>query len=254
MTDPLGRSAGKVLEGVRARIQAGELPDGAQLPTERELAASYGVARNTVRQALDRLEGDGLLVRQVGRGTFVRQAHPNGGGADAAPASAGRDGGGREGAGLERGGPLVTLSQRMREASPADLMEVRLIMEPQAAALAANRASSTDLERIREALRSSISARGLAEFEHWDAQLHLRVFEATKNAVLIDYCRAINRVRDEPAWYQLKKRTVTPELRTVYDRQHSTLVEALGDHDPEATRTAMREHLLRVSKNLLGEG
>jgi DNA-binding FadR family transcriptional regulator len=249
MTDLLGRSAGKVLEGVRGRIQAGELPEGARLPTERELAASYGVARNTVRQALDRLESDGLLVRQVGRGTFVGQGVRQGrqereSGSGAPPASGVR----------EAVGPVVTLSQRMREASPADLMEVRLIMEPQAAALAANRASSTDLERIREALRSSISARGLAEFEHWDAQLHLRVFEATKNAVLIDYCRAINRVRDEPAWYQLKKRTVTPELRTVYDRQHSTLVEALADHDPEATRTAMREHLLRVSRNLLGEG
>ncbi|MEX2630600.1 MAG: GntR family transcriptional regulator [Tistlia sp.] len=240
MTDLLlGRSATLVLEGVRQRIRAGELREGAQLPAERDLAALFGVARNTVRQALERLESEGVLVRQVGRGTFVRQGVREGLNerepASAAPAA-------------------VTLSQRMREASPADLMEVRLIIEPQAAALAANRASSTDLERIREALRHSIAARGLAEFEHWDAQLHLRVFEATKNAVLIDYCRAINRVRDEPAWYQLKKRTVTLELRTVYDRQHGTLVEALADHDPEATRTAMREHLLRVSRNLLGEG
>lgn len=233
----LGRSAARVLEGVRQRIDGGELAAGARLPTERELAALFGVARNTVRQALDRLESDGLLVRQVGRGTFVREA--------AAERPAERANGRASG---------VTLSQRMREASPADLMEVRLIIEPQAAALAANRASSIDLERIREALRHSISARGLAEFEHWDAQLHLRVFEATKNAVLIDYCQAINKVRDEPAWYQLKKRTVTAELRTIYDRQHSSLVEALAEHDPEAARAAMREHLLRVRQNMLGDG
>ncbi len=238
----LGRSAARVLEGVRQRISDGELTAGAQLPTERELASVFGVARNTVRLALDRLEQEGVLVRQVGRGTFVR---PQG-----APGAAAAN----QAANQTAAGQAVTLSQRMRAASPADLMEVRLIIEPQAAALAANRASSTDLERIREALRHSISARGLAEFEHWDAQLHLRVFEATKNAVLIDYCQAINRVRDEPAWYQLKKRTVTAELRTVYDRQHSALVEALGDHDPEATRTAMREHLLRVRRNMLGEG
>lgn len=237
MTDlALGRSAAKVLDGVRQRIQTGELAEGAQLPTERELALSFGVARNTVRQALDRLEDDGILVRQVGRGTFVRRAPERPAAEAPAPLQA------------------VTLSQRMRESSPADLMEVRLIIEPQSAALAANRASSNDIERIREALRASISARGLAEFEHWDAQLHLRVFEATKNAVLIDYCRAINRVRDEPAWYQLKKRTVTPELRTVYDRQHSSLVEALAEHDPEAAREAMRAHLLRVRQNMLGEG
>jgi len=231
MTDvALGRSAAQVLEGLRQKIRSGELTEGAQLPPERELAAVFGVARNTLRQALDRLEEDGLLMRQVGRGTFVRQ------GAEAMPAQS------------------VTLSQRMREASPADLMEVRLIIEPQAAALAANRASSAELDRMREALRHSISARGLAELEHWDAQLHLRVFEASKNAVLIDYCRAINKVRDEPAWYQLKKRTVTAELRTIYDRQHSALVEALADHDPEAARNAMRDHLLRVRQNLLGDG
>lgn len=231
MTDlSLGRSAAKVLEGVSQRIRAGELPEGARLPAERELAVTFGVARNTVRQALDRLESDGILVRQVGRGTFVRR------GLEPPPAQS------------------VTLSQRMREASPADLMEVRLIIEPQAAALAANRASSGDIAQMREALRHSISARGLAEFEHWDAQLHLRVFEASKNAVLIDYCRAINKVRDEPAWYQLKKRTVTAELRTLYDRQHGTLVEALADHDPEAARAAMRDHLLSVRHNLLGDG
>lgn len=231
----LGRSAARVLQGMRERINSGDLPEGSRLPPERELAAIFGVARNTLRQALDHLEQDGILVRQVGRGSFVRQGVP-----ERRPQAGGKQG--------------VTLSQRMRESSPADLMEVRLIIEPQAAALAANRASSTDLERIREALRQSISARGLAEFEHSDALLHLRVFEATKNAVLIDYCQAINRVRDEPAWYQLKKRTVTAELRTIYDQQHGTLVEALAEHDPEAARTAMRTHLLRVRENLLGDG
>ena len=140
----------------------------------------------------------------------------------------------------------------MRRASPSDLMEVRLIIEPQVAMLAASRASADDFTVMETALRNSISARGLAEFEHWDAQLHLAIFRATKNAVLIDYCEAINAARNEPNWYRLKKRTITPELRVTYDRQHSDLVSALKDRDTEAARRYALVHLTMVRDNLLG--
>lgn len=230
MDETLGRAAAGVHAAILGKIQRGELPEGMQLPAERGLAEQYNVARNTVRQALRRLESDGVLTRSVGRGTFVRP-------------------------GVARQGIARSpaLSQRMREASPADLMEVRLIIEPQAAALAATRARAEEIAALGEALRNSIAAKGLAEFEHWDAQLHMAVFEATQNAVLIDYCAAINAVRDEPAWYQLKKRTVTHDLRSVYDRQHSDLVGAIRDRDSEAARAAMRAHLAAVRDNLLGE-
>jgi DNA-binding FadR family transcriptional regulator len=154
---------------------------------------------------------------------------------------------------LRRPSEPFGLSQRMRQASPRDLMEVRLILEPQAAAIAAHRASADDFVRIDAALRNSISARGLAEFEHWDAQLHLAIFEATRNAVLIDYCAAINAVRDEPAWYQLKKRMLTPDLRITYDRQHSDLVAALKSRDAEAARRLAQAHLVTVRDNLIGK-
>lgn len=232
MTQPLGRSAASVRAALLGKIQRGDLAVGDQLPAERAIAQQYGVARNTIRAALARLEGEGILARQVGRGTYVAS-----------------DGGAR---GIARGGRGAGLGQRMREASPADLMEVRLIIEPQAAALAAARARAEDLDLLQDALRNSLSARGLAEFEYWDARLHLAVFEVARNTVLIDYCAAINAVRDEPAWYQLKKRTVTQDRRAEYDSQHSTLVAAIADHDGARAEAAMRTHLLSVRKALLG--
>lgn len=222
---PLGPAAGRVLDSLLGRIQAGELAAGSRLPPERDLAEALGVARNTLRQALDRLEEAGWLVRRVGLGTFVRESRP------AQPAS---------------------LSGRMRAAAPADLMEVRLVIEPAAAALAASRAGAEDLERIEALLRHSVAAKGLAEFEHWDAQLHLSIFQATKNAVLIDYCEAINAVRNEPNWYRLKKRSVTPELRLRYDQQHSAIVQALRDRDPESARRLTWRHLSTVRDSMLG--
>jgi DNA-binding FadR family transcriptional regulator len=218
-------AARRVASEIVRRIDSGIWPDGFQLPTERALASEYGLARNTVRRALKVLADEGRVVRQVGRGTFVRVLPDGDGGA---------------------------ILQRMRAAGPADIMEVRLIIEPQVAALAASRASADDLAQIEQLLRSSIAAKGVAEFEHWDAQLHMAIFRATKNALLVDYCDAINAVRSQPKWYRLKQRAHTPQLRHVYDRQHGAIVAALRDRDPEAARRAQHQHLATVRDNLLG--
>src|SRR5205809_727769 len=95
-----------------------------RLPPDRKLAARYGLARNTVRSAMDRIAPE--LIRVVGRGTYVR--------------AKGR-------------GSLPGVGSHMGDASPAEVMEVRLIIEPQAAALAAHRANSDDLAEIEETLK-----------------------------------------------------------------------------------------------------
>ena len=226
----LSRRLEDVSSALREQIVLGAWPAGQQVPPERELAQHYGLARNTLRRVLRRLEDEGLLERHVGRGTFVRQAAP-------APL------------------PAATTRQevavRLKGASPADLMEVRLIVEPQVVALAASRASASDLQGVEQALKQSIAAKGLAEFEHWDAQLHLRIFRAAKNAILSAWCEAINQVRNEPDWYRLKKRSLTPELRLTYDREHSDIVMALKERDPELARKALAQHLTRVRDSLL---
>jgi DNA-binding FadR family transcriptional regulator len=218
-------SASRVVTDIGRRIDSGVWPDGFQLPPERTLALDYGLARNTVRRALQALEEDGRLVRHVGRGTFVK----------AEPQAAG-----------------TQILSRMREASPAEIMEVRLLIEPPVAAVVASRANAEDIAQIETMLRHSISAKGLAEFEHWDAQLHLAIFRAAKNALLMDYYDAINAVRSQPRWHRLKQRAVTADLRLVYDRQHTTIVAALRDRDPESARKAQQQHLVTVRDHLLG--
>jgi DNA-binding FadR family transcriptional regulator len=219
-------SVGKVASTLAAKIESGEWEDGYRLPPERTLAAEHGMARNTLRQALDELEKRRLIVRQVGRGTFVRA----------------------EG----RSEPAAGILARMRNASPADLMEVRQIVEPQVAHLAATRANAQDLGAIETALRQSLLAKGTAEFEHWDAALHLAIARASRNALLADYCEAIGVVRNQARWHHLKQKTTTPELRHLYDRHHSALVTALRERDADAARRAMIEHLAVIRDNLIG--
>lgn len=225
MSDILGTTAQKVMQDIQRLVAQGEFGEEGRLPPERNLAERFGVARNTLRQALTKMEKEGLLLRQVGRGTFVKARPANG----------------------------EEQPWTLRDASPTEIMEVRLIMEPHAAALAATRASSSELSRLKLALDKSLKAEETREFENWDAEIHLGIFEATKNAVLLHYCREINVIRKQPAWFELKKRSLSPERRRLYNRQHRALVGAILARNPDEAYRLAREHALEVKVNLVGE-
>jgi DNA-binding FadR family transcriptional regulator len=212
-----------VVRDITDKIDGGVWGDGERVPPERVLADQYGLARNTVRRALKTLEESGRLARRVGRGTFVQSA----------PAPLAGD-----------------LARRMRDASPEDVMEVRLIIEPEAAALATARATLAELRELEQILRASLAAKGVAEFEIWDARLHLAIFRAARNALLLDYCKAVNAARHQPRWHKLKQRTVTPQARVLYDRQHTDLVTALSERDADGARRAAHQHLVSVRNSL----
>jgi DNA-binding FadR family transcriptional regulator len=224
-TDVLHFAVDDVVKDIAGKIDGGVWENGDRLPPERILASQYGLARNTVRRALKVLEDDGRLARRTGRGTFVQSAHAQ---------------------------AVGDLARRMQDASPEDVMEVRLIIEPEAAALATSRATAAELREIELILRSSLSAKGVAEFEIWDAKLHLAIFRAARNVLLLDYCKAINAARNHPRWYKMKQRTATPQRRAIYHRQHTDLVNALSERDAEAARAAAHLHLVTVRDNLLG--
>ena len=65
-----------IAEAIRTQIESGELPPGAQLPSERDLASKYGTARNTAREAVRILSDAGLVITDHGRGSFVRPETP----------------------------------------------------------------------------------------------------------------------------------------------------------------------------------
>lgn len=216
----------EVAADLRRRVAAGEWRPGQQLPDERTFAQAYGVSRNTLRRALDQLEADGLLLRHVGRGTFVRHS----------PAEDGL-----------RGDALVG---RMAAASPVTLHEARMIVEPQCAALAAARASTRDLDLIEDALRQSVGIADFATFKYWDRRLHQVIFEAAGNPLLADYCNALSIVRTSPEWMRLKMEADSPRQRALYDQQHRDIVAAIRSRNAVEAERTMREHLRSVRDSL----
>lgn len=143
------------------------------------------------------------------------------------------------------------LTQRVLGASPSEIMEVRLMLEPHTAHLAALRASAADLERMAECLDQALRAEGIAEFEFWDGALHEAIVKSVRNDLLSGIYEAINGIRNQPEWRKLKERTVGPEQRAAYQLEHAALVNALRERDADRASQLMRAHLLSVRRNLL---
>lgn len=213
-----------LLQRLERDVLARAAADGGRLPPERALAAELGVSRGTLRRAMAELVRRGVVVRHVGRGTFVRAA---------ATASA----------------PVA-----VPETSPVEIMEVRMFVEPAAAGIAALRATPEDLARIREAVEACFAAQDLAAFERADAAFHRAVAAAARNNLLLELVARLDAARSGELWGRLKARTVTPERRALYARQHEVVAGAIRDRDAPAARRAMRRHLLEVARHLLGAG
>lgn len=200
----------------------GTLGPGSKLPTERDLVERLAAPRSAIRRALEILERDGLVVRHVGRGTFLTDAAVQQ--VDGAPA----------------------------DTSPAEIMQVRLLLEPQVAALAARVGTQADLDRIVECLDGGGASDDFENFEAWDAKLHRAIARAAHNGLLMNMFDVLNTARDLPIWGTLKRRTSSPERRRCYHAEHVAIVDALRDRDTTAAGEAMRTHLENVSDNLLG--
>lgn len=217
-----------IVQRIEASIADGSWKPGFQLPTERVLEIEFGVARNTLRKGLKRLEDAGKIVRHVGRGSFVADIPAN------APSEA------------------QHLLDTVVGSSPAEVMEVRLILEPWAASLAATRATAGDLAHMRHCLSSAALAVDVPEFELWDGKLHEYIVASAKNELLAGLYKAINMARHQPEWVKLKQRTLTPERRAIYHAQHGEIVEALGERDADKATDLIRMHLLSVRMSLVG--
>ncbi len=207
-------------------LRSGTLSAGSKLPTERALVDRLGVGRTAVRGALAVLEREGSIVRQVGRGTFV---------ADSLATSAGSP------------------AEEVPQTSPAEIMQTRLLLEPEIAALAASQATQADIDHLHHCLTRSEQATGYADFEGWDSALHRGIAVAAHNTLLLRLFDTMNAARDLPVWGSIKRRTSTPERRGGYRTSHRDIIDALTERDPDLARDHMRAHLLDVRTNLLGQ-
>ncbi|MBF9030115.1 FCD domain-containing protein [Rhodobacterales bacterium HKCCE3408] len=208
---------------VRELIRSGEVESDGKLPTERELSVRFGVSRRAVRQALDVLEAEGIVWRKQGKGTFIGvEPDPNG-----------------------------HLAEKIApDADPVSVMEARLAIEPELAALAARRATGEDVARLRALADRTSKTTDADAAELWDGSLHRLIARIAGNPILQTAFTLMNEVRSQQRWRQERDLARSADLVAEYDRQHQLIIAAIDDRDEAAARAAMRDHLLALTTNL----
>lgn len=230
----------EVKEALRNRIAGGTWPVGSKLPPERLLVEEFGASRNTIRKAIKALAAEAYVsVSDKARPVVIHERSPEQEKARATSTAP------------DAVSDMELSEQYILDSSPLEVLEARLVIEPEAVALATLRARSDNIEEIRTALAESLAATTLADFEYWDGRLHQSIFRATRNTTLFGYYQTLNQIRNQPSWIALKKKSVTDERRRLYDRQHTAIVDAIVNRLPDKAKSAMRAHLESVRKAMM---
>ena len=214
-------------EGIakRLRRQLETMGPHARLEPERVLATRLGCSRDTLRRALQMLENEGLIWRHVGQGTFT---------------------GPRPAAEPIRPSVLFEL------ATPADLMNARLVIEPAMAAEAAERASDSDIAILRSLATQTRDARDWRTYEAADNAFHRAIAAATANHLLMAILGMLSMVRDRAPWQRQHGRAFGHGPQWEYSlRQgdlHLSLVDAIAAGDGPRAHAVMREHLGEIAQ------
>ena len=202
-------------------LVSGTYPVGSRLPAERELAAMHGVSRPTAREAIIALEVRGFLEVRVGSGAYVIRVP---------------DDNDIPGYGM----------------TAFELTEARLLIEGEAAALAATQVTDEDIAELSGLILAiARENRDPAGKERADREFHLAIGRATRNSGILGAVTTLWDQRDtshEAALLHAKARSAN--IRPVIE-EHTAILDALRSRDPVAARQAMRAHLMAVLDTLL---
>ncbi|MFP3543780.1 FadR/GntR family transcriptional regulator [Rhizobium sp. SIMBA_035] len=207
-----------VASSISREIAQGRLRPGDQLPTEQQLAQTFGVSRNVVREAIARLRSEGRIWSQQGRGAFVAD-QPN--------------------------ATTLTIDYEALQQAAAfqSLFELRGILEVEAAALAARRRTGDDLTAMRDALVTMRDAPyGSVMWLKTDLEFHKTVAAATGNLYMVQFLMFVSeRVRESILASGNQQRS--EDLAAVTLGEHQRILDAIEAGDGDEARDAMRAHL-----------
>jgi GntR family transcriptional repressor for pyruvate dehydrogenase complex len=216
----------QAIEGIRRLIASGEVAPGGRLPKENELAARLGVSRGSLREAVRALELIGVLEARQGDGTYVTSL--------------------RASRLMEVVSVLIDFSQ---DESLLQLLEVRRLLEPAAAALAAARATPDDIAAIHAAMRAMEDAEGPEALVDGDVTFHDVIATATGNPALASLLANLS-----GATIRARLWRAATEARAIDETlaEHRRILEALELRDPELARAAAAIHVSSVERWLRG--
>jgi DNA-binding FadR family transcriptional regulator len=217
-----------VVDALVRGIVSGDLAAGSALPPEPEMSARFGVSRSVVREALRVLDAKGLIDVRHGSGTRVTEPHR-----------------------WDPLDPAILAAMRGRGPSAAvlrDLLEARKIVECEVAALAAERADAAERAALENALATMRSALDdPPRFVTGDSAFHLTLLHAARNRVL----ERMTQPMHELLSYAQALTDAIPGVLVRALADHEAIADAVRRRDPDAARSAMREHLARTERDVI---
>jgi GntR family transcriptional repressor for pyruvate dehydrogenase complex len=210
----------QIVQQLEDAILKGQLKPGDQLPAERDLAHSFGVSRTAVREAVKTLREKGLVEAYSGRGTFVTNGTSHS---------------------IRQSLDLMIRINPLE--GSANLAELRLVLEPEIAALAAARIEEQLLSTMREAVEEmDRSLRDPDAYVEADLDFHLALAEAAGNPLILSLLDSIvGLLREQRS--RIFNVDGGPERGQFH---HKRILAAVEQGNPEAAREAMRAHLQQV--------
>jgi GntR family transcriptional repressor for pyruvate dehydrogenase complex len=200
------------------QIVSGERAAGSRLPTEERLATDFGVSRTVVREAIARLKSDGLVITRQGLGAFVAQS------------LLGRP--------FRIGSDSKHPNQIVQE-----VFELRIGVETEAAALAAERATVAQIKEIRTALKAlNRAGRQGSNGVEEDLLFHRAIARGANNSVYDDFVEFLeSHIRSQLSISRVNsgKAGLLGDIQL----EHEAIYEAIAAHDPAAARQAAHAHM-----------
>ncbi|NIY77896.1 FadR family transcriptional regulator [Celeribacter sp. HF31] len=222
-----GATVKYVIETLSTRIVTREYATEERLPSERQLAQELGVARNTVREALDQLETRGMIRRRAGSGSFVTY-NPD--------------------------GASEALSPVARETGPLQLQVMRGILEPEMVRLAIVNMSPKQIEALSVVLSKMEAVQADATaFVALEEEFHRLIAEGTGNPLLIACYNLVIDARRQSFRAAMYRRHLTPARIEIYQRGYNGLFNAIAARDIEEASEFMKLALIEDQRLLLQE-
>ena len=204
----------RVARRIENLVSSGEVGAGDKLPSERDLAEMLQVSRPSIREAMIALEVSGVIEVRTGSGIYVADQSRR-------------------------------LSSRVADEGigPFEILEMRLLIEPETCALAAERISDDQLEQLRKIYNEMGRTNGTSEAEAFDSQFHNLIAEAAENTAIARTVSWLWVLRDQSELSRGFHRLIIKEgVYPVLD-EHTAIFNALKNRNPDEARKAMREHL-----------
>ena len=213
----------QISDQLRTLIVAGEFPVGSRLPSERDLAVQLGVSRPSLREALIALEVQGYIEVRMGSGIYI----------------------------CEPPAPSGNRPDLSGEEGPLEVIQARILLEGEVAAIAAKAGNKPQFDAIEEAI-NMMEADALAGIKPVEADrlFHVRIAEATGNSVLVDVVKRMFDFRMGPLFDQLDSHFETNDVWQDAIREHREILKALRSKKPELAKSAMQNHMGIAFKRL----